>query len=322
MNSEADPGTGAAGLHPIGVAARRSGVAEHLLRAWERRYAAVRPVRGLDGARLYTDADVERLRLLRLAAAAGRPIGRLAALPDAELAALVQGDGAAPSPAPRTGVGRAAALVDAALDATRGLDGAAAQREMRRAAVSLSPGDFVEHFAVPLLRRTGELWADGEITAAHEHVASAALRGVLAWLLDAFHAPAEAPLLVAGTPAGHAHEFGAMLACVTAGDEGWRTLYLGPDLPARDLAAAAVGAEAAAVAISALLPRDAAATAREVAALRRALPAATHLVLGGAALDAEAGYAARGTTRARDYTELRSVLRALARGRGAPAEGR
>src|SRR5918997_5056654 len=81
--------------HPIGVVAERTGLSPDLLRVWERRYQAVEPSRSLDGQRAYSDADVERLRLLRLATLAGRSIRQVARLTSDELARLVREDEAA-----------------------------------------------------------------------------------------------------------------------------------------------------------------------------------------------------------------------------------
>lgn len=53
---------------------------------------AVQPDRDSAGQRMYTDADVERLTLLRAAPAAGRSIGRVARLPTEAIAALVEDD--------------------------------------------------------------------------------------------------------------------------------------------------------------------------------------------------------------------------------------
>ena len=50
--------------HPITVVSERTGLSQDVLRVWERRYGAVQPVRGPGGQRLYTDADIARLRLL------------------------------------------------------------------------------------------------------------------------------------------------------------------------------------------------------------------------------------------------------------------
>src|ERR687895_1311192 len=87
--------------HPIGVVAERTGLSPDLLRVWERRYRAVEPSRSLDGQRAYSDGDIERLRLLRLATAAGRSISQVATLGTEELARLVHEDEAARQRAPR-----------------------------------------------------------------------------------------------------------------------------------------------------------------------------------------------------------------------------
>src|SRR3982750_880947 len=73
--------------YPIRAVSRLTGIAIDTLRAWERRHQAVTPVRD-DRGRMYTDADIARLRLLRGAVERGHSIGRLAGLTDAELRAL------------------------------------------------------------------------------------------------------------------------------------------------------------------------------------------------------------------------------------------
>ena len=78
--------------HPIGVVSQRTGLPQDVLRAWERRYAAVVPQRTPTGRRLYTDLDIQRLRLLRDAVAGGRRISDVANLGVAELEALVGED--------------------------------------------------------------------------------------------------------------------------------------------------------------------------------------------------------------------------------------
>src|SRR5678815_5381555 len=83
-------------LHPIQIVTRRTGLSADVLRVWEKRYAVVTPVRSASGRRLYSDADIERLRLLVQATRVGRPIGQVAALPTAALRALLSDE--APSP--------------------------------------------------------------------------------------------------------------------------------------------------------------------------------------------------------------------------------
>ena len=70
--------------HTIQVASRRSGVTQDTLRAWERRYGAVQPGRSEGRQRLYSDADIDRLRLLAKLVGAGHRIGHVAKLPPGE----------------------------------------------------------------------------------------------------------------------------------------------------------------------------------------------------------------------------------------------
>jgi len=74
--------------HPIRVVAERTGVSPTLLRAWERRYHVVDPGRSEGGQRLYSDADVERVFMLKRASEAGRTIGSIAELSNDELRRL------------------------------------------------------------------------------------------------------------------------------------------------------------------------------------------------------------------------------------------
>lgn len=69
-----------AGTYKIGAVARLTGLSLDTLRAWERRYQVVIPVRTASGNRLYTREDVERLRLIKHLARGGTPIGELAGL--------------------------------------------------------------------------------------------------------------------------------------------------------------------------------------------------------------------------------------------------
>lgn len=74
-----------AAIYAIGAAAQLAGLSPNTVRTWERRYEAVSPSRTRGGGRRYTDADVERLQLLRVLTASGAAIGEVADLDTAEL---------------------------------------------------------------------------------------------------------------------------------------------------------------------------------------------------------------------------------------------
>lgn len=112
--------------HPIRVVSARTGLPQDVIRIWERRYRCVCPPRGTTGRRLYTDEDVERLRLLKQAVCAGRRISDVAALETERLRALVSEDHfqatADAGVATTVDPGKPRALLDEAMDALENLD--------------------------------------------------------------------------------------------------------------------------------------------------------------------------------------------------------
>ena len=271
--------------HPIRVAAQRSGIAPDTLRAWERRHEVVQPGRSGTARRLYSDADIERLRLLRTLVDAGHGIGRIASLPEAELRSLLESDDAGPvetdartsgasDSAPHPALGRA-------MDAMGALDATGLRRVLNRAAIELGPERFCERVLDPFCRAIGERWASGEVSVAHEHLASVAVRNALGGMLDVLLEDVDGPVALATTPAGERHELGAMMAAAAAAGSGWRVHYLGPDLPAADIAEAArhLGADVVLVSIVAEHGRD---VEQELRAMREALGEPVTILAGGA----------------------------------------
>src|SRR5512134_2686564 len=76
-------------MYSIKAVSQATGLTVETLRAWERRYRAVVPVRDDLGRRVYRAEDVLRLRRLREATDRGHPIGRLVHLDDTSLAGLL-----------------------------------------------------------------------------------------------------------------------------------------------------------------------------------------------------------------------------------------
>lgn len=62
----------------IGTVSRLTGISQHTLRVWERRYKAVESGRSEGGRRLYSNDDVERLTLLKALVDRGDRIGQIA----------------------------------------------------------------------------------------------------------------------------------------------------------------------------------------------------------------------------------------------------
>jgi DNA-binding transcriptional MerR regulator/methylmalonyl-CoA mutase cobalamin-binding subunit len=281
-----DPGNDdtQAARHPIRVVAQRTGLTPDLLRAWEKRYGVVEPERSETGQRLYSDADVDRLQLLRRATEGGRSIGSVAPLTVADLAALVEEDEGHRRNAERKRIRAAgdegAEHLEAALESVRRLEAGELDAVLVKAALRLGSAVFLEHVAVPLLREIGDAWHRDELGVAHEHLASSATQRVLGWLLWSGTPNREGPSIVIGTLSGQRHELGALLCSAVAAEEGWRVVYLGGDLPAEELARAVSARQATVVALSMVYPPGEPRIAAELRKLRTLLPE-VRIVVGG-----------------------------------------
>lgn len=298
--------------HPIRVVAERTGVNPTLLRAWERRYEVVHPGRSPGGQRLYSDADVERLLLLRRASDAGRSISSLAELGNAELQRLLDEDRAAREELEggEAGPEGAPEQVQAALDAVEALDPARLERILRREVVSLGADRFLDDLVTPVLVSIGREWRLGRLRPAHEHVAVAVIKQVLGWMLERARSTSTGATLVMGTLSGEKHELGALLAATTAALEGWNVVFMGQDLPPEEIALTAHRVRADAVGISVVNPSDWEELPRQVVSLVEELPPGVPIFLGGAAATDTARLVADVRVRAvATLGDFRSLLR-------------
>ena len=260
--------------YPIRVVARRVGITELTLRAWERRYAAVAPARSDGRQRLFSDADVERLTLLRALTHQGTPISALAALSTADLRRMAPEDASGrAAPAPEEDRAEPALSRDLAVcsRAVAALDADRLHQVLMRLVLERGPLPFLEEVASPLFGWIGDEWSRGRLSEAQEHSASEVLRRVFAFMLQTLRRERRERHVVLTTLAGERHEFGAMMAGIVAAYDGWSYHYLGPDLPATAIATAVKRLDARLLAVSIVAPLVATQPSRELIALRRAL---------------------------------------------------
>ena len=175
----------------------------------------------------------------------------MAALPTPRLEALL--DRTAPTPGAGAANGRPRRATRSApvLEAIERFD-SRRRSTARSAALSAlyPPRDFVYDVVLPLMRVVGERWHDGQLSIAQEHMASAVLRGVMGTLLRLHAAPHGASRLLFASPEGERHEFGLLASAMLAGAAGLGVVYLGPSLPAREIAARRADSGAAAVVLA------------------------------------------------------------------------
>jgi MerR family transcriptional regulator, light-induced transcriptional regulator len=275
-------------FHSIKTVARRTGLSAYVIRSWEKRYRVVEPTRTGTNRRLYSEDQIRRLSLLREATQAGHSIGNVARLPLSELETL-SGRRAERSLTPPAEPARAtsdAAVIQECLAAVKELDFRGLESALNRAATRLGSQGVLQRVLGPLAEAIGDCWRGGALTAAHEHFATVVIRMFLGQATKPFAASEASPVLVAATLVGQLHELGALLAAATATNLGWHVTYLGPSLPAAEIAGAARQRRARAVALSFVYPEDDPRIAQELARLRELLPPGVDVLAGGRACPA------------------------------------
>lgn len=246
--------------YPIRAAARLTGLSVDTLRAWERRYQAVTPLRGERG-RLYDQHDIERLKQLARLVDRGHAISVVAALSPAALTRMDRAD-RPQQPPPAAGIDLAPLM-----RAMRLYDVATVEMLVARHAVLLPPPEFIFAVVIPALREIGARWESGGIRPAQEHLVAAVVRSVLGGLLRTARPPETDGATVFAATAGERHELGLLSAAVLAAHAGRRVVYLGPDVPAADIVHAVNATNAATLVLCATMPD--ATTVRELRGLRR-----------------------------------------------------
>lgn len=291
------------------MVSRLTGLSTHTLRMWERRHEAVVPERTEAGGRLYSDADINRLKLLKRLVDEGHSIGGIAPLPAEELRAM---KAAVPPSPPRPSVpvgGDVLVLRQRFLELVHRFDMEEAEQLLARAALTLEPRSFLVDLVYPTLEEVGRRWEKQQFRIVHEHAASAVIRSLLATLTRMYPRSPGGKVAVVTTPAGELHEFGALMAALLAAMHGYRTIYLGPNLPVDEMVCVAEQVSADMLLLSVVhAPSDETIAALHEVAQR--LSSKTTILLGGrAASQVEV----RGTRLIHDLSELDLALTSLSR---------
>jgi DNA-binding transcriptional MerR regulator len=213
---------------PIRTVTRLTGVNAVTLRAWERRYGVIRPLRTAKGHRLYTHEHVELIRRVLTLVDRGIPISRVReALESSALGTTGVG---ARGPW-RSHIERMSAAI-ARFD----------EQELDRLydeALTVHPIEQVtRQLLLPLLVHLGERWKDLAGGIAEEHFFAMYLRTKLGARLQHRMRHAEGPRLLAACAPGEQHEIGLLVFALKAHAAGLQTVLLGADMPFEEIAVA------------------------------------------------------------------------------------
>jgi len=211
---------------PIRTVASVTGVNAITLRAWERRYGLIRPLRTPKGHRLYTHEHVEQIRRVLVLVERGVPISRVRELLDAETAPRHRGRGPWPG------------YLDRMAAAIARFDEPEMDRIYNEILSVHSIDRITTHLILPLLGRLGERWGRLAGAVAEEHFLATYLRSKLGARLQHSMRYATGPQVVAACAPGEHHELGLLLFALEAQAANLRILLLGADTPFEDVAIA------------------------------------------------------------------------------------
>ena len=263
--------------YSIRVASRLTSIELDTLRMWERRYGFPRPERTSGGSRVYSEADVEALKLIKRALDQGYRPGEIVGKSREELTQLVLVASQAPSPA------ATATPTMATLLAALGRDDVPVLRaQLRQAAVMLGPKRFLVEVAHPICVRVGELWAEGKLEVRHEHMLSECLSAQLRILMSAYEDRPRAPRVLLTTLPNERHGIGLEIVEVYLAASQVTPILLGVDTPPEQIVKAARSHAADVVGLLVTQASDLKTTKGHVRWMLGELPRRVRIWVGGA----------------------------------------
>lgn len=215
------------GLFPISSVSMMTGVNPVTLRAWERRYGLIKPTRTDSGHRLYSDDDVEHIKLILKLIDEGVAISRVK-----EALKIASED-------KQKDLDGTSHWVQYQEDMLRGVNNFddAILDEAYNEAMSLYPVDVVtKQLLLPLLEKLGQRWMHVSTGVAEEHFFSVFMRNKLGARFHHQNQKNQGPRLIAACLPAEQHEFGLMLFALAAHARGYRIILLGADMPIEQLA--------------------------------------------------------------------------------------
>ncbi len=219
-------------LFTISTVERDTGLAKDTLRVWERRYGFPSPERDVNGERLYSAPQVERLRLIKRLMDQGFRPGRLMKVEDAELLALSAGPLHAQA-------GTDDETLTEIIGRIRSNDVVALRSTLTQTLHRQGLQRFVLE-TVPLLNTAvGDAWMRGQIEVFEEHLYTEQMQTLLRQAIIALPAGPGRPCVMLTTVSEEQHVLGLLMSECLLTLEGANCISLGTQTPLADIARAA-----------------------------------------------------------------------------------
>lgn len=216
------------GKYSIKELEQLSGIKAHTIRIWEKRHNIISPSRTATNIRFYSDADLKKIINVSLLNNYGIKISKIADMTPNDINQQVM---------QISNVKNEALIhVDQLVVAMIDIDEEAFEKILSN--LILRNGFFktITEIIYPFLEKIGVLWLTQNITPAHEHFIVNLIRQKIIVAIDGLPIPPKtAKRILLYLPEGELHELGLLFYNFIARNAGFRTYYLGQNVPHADL---------------------------------------------------------------------------------------
>jgi methanogenic corrinoid protein MtbC1 len=127
-------------------------------------------------------------------------------------------------------------LLDDLMDCLKPLDLVNFERKLNGAVAVIPFEDAMFAILLPLQKRVGQLWHEGQMDISIEHYVTKQVQQKIFTAMNQFRIKEEGPSIIVGCPPGENHEIGAQSVAYFCRIRGCRVYYLGGDVPISSLA--------------------------------------------------------------------------------------
>jgi DNA-binding transcriptional MerR regulator len=217
--------------HRIQRVAKLTGLSRDVIRVWERRFGLLKPTRGANRYRNYSDEDVELLRYLKEQLDAGSSIGVLSKLGRGELLARAR----ASTPRVSFVDNAFSRLLRELLSTLSPLDRVTFEKRLNGAVAVVPFEEALHGILLPLQEQVGQLWHDGSLNVAIEHYVTRQIQQKIFSAMNQLPVAEFGAKVVVACPPDEEHDIAALAVAYRCRVRGCRVYYLGAKVPVASL---------------------------------------------------------------------------------------
>lgn len=218
--------------HRIHRVAKLTGLSRDVIRVWERRFEILKPTRGANRYRNYSDEDVALLRFLKEQLDTGASIGELSKLGREELLNRAR----ATAPQVSFVDDAYSRLLQELLSSLNPLNRVLFEKRLNGAVAVIPFEEALHGILLPLQEQVGQLWHDGHLDVAIEHYVTRQIQQRIFSAMNQLPVAEFGAKVVVACPPGEEHDIAACAVAYRCRVRGCRVHYLGANVPLVSLA--------------------------------------------------------------------------------------